>query len=233
MSGRPRVAKRSSAVRRQATGSIGAPERADSVAGPVGKRGRLAQELDRHVAAAVATVAEEDEVLAVAQGLEQAAQVAPADERSGHVLAARGPPRGGRRGARRSCRRRRRAAPAHDELQRRRDEVHAADVHGAEQHAPSVGARLVEELEVVDARPGGATSVRSASAEAHHVDEVLGVVAERAARGAPDARVVRRAGAWRATGSRAPGRCLSAGQVVGHVAGRGGRAAARAARQQR
>ena len=48
--------------------------------GPERQRGRLPAQLDRDVAAPEAAVAEEDEVLAVAQRPEDAAQVPPADE---------------------------------------------------------------------------------------------------------------------------------------------------------
>ena len=183
------------------------------------QRGRLAAQLDRDVAAPVAAVAEEDEVLVVAQHLEHAAQVAPADDVDVLARAFLGEvvvePAVGR------------VVGDHvqrlaDALQRRTDHVHAADVRGAQQHALPLGARLLEDLEVLDAHEAPGILIGQL-ADAHHVDEVLRVVAEGAARGVANARVVGRQ-AHRPRQVLGDESLLRPGQVVGDVAdGRRGR----------
>ncbi len=69
------------------------------------------------------------------------------------------------------------------ELETRSEEIHAADVGRAEQDALPLGVCLGEDLEVVDVDEVGGLS-RGDLADAHHVGQVLGVVAERAAGGA-------------------------------------------------
>ena len=100
---------------RTCRGRCAGTRRQHRCAGSRGERGRTggnvvgaAEELDRYVTRAVAAIAEQDEAPAVAQHLEQGAQVAPADEMQ--ARAARAPPSGGRTAGRRWCRRRPRGA---------------------------------------------------------------------------------------------------------------------------
>ena len=114
-------------------------------------------------------------------------------------------------------------------LQRRTDHVHATDVRGAQQHALALGARLGEDLDVLDAHQA-ARLLLGQLADPHHVDEVLRVVAERTARRVTNPRVVGRE-AHRPRQVLRDEALLRSGQVVGEIADGRGRRHRQATRQ--